>query len=222
MWLIEGVTVPIVQSGRGEAALEPKPEISALRIRRAQRSDARNLAALIEIAGDGIPNYLWMQMAEPGETSIDVGERRAAREEGGFSYRHATIAEIGEQVVGMILAHRLPDIGDEDWSALNDLPEFLRPFVELEFEVPGSFYINALAVHEQYRSQGIGARLLRKAEGQAIEAGCQQMSVQHFFRNSRAGVFYRRHGFRIRGERVLTPHPAHPYEDRAVLLVRDL
>lgn len=196
--------------------------MSALRIRRAQPSDARSLAALIEIAGDGIPTYLWAQMAGPGETPLDVGEQRARREEGGFSYRHATVAEIAGEVAGMILAYRLPDISEEDRSSLAELPAFLRPFVELEFEVPGSFYINALAVHAPYRSQEIGARLLRKAEGQAIEAGCHQMSVQHFQLNPRAGAFYRRHGFRPFGERALMPHPAHPQEDRSILLVRDL
>jgi len=211
-----------VRPGRREVALESEFELSALRIRRAQPSDARSLAALIEIAGDGIPGYLWAQMAKPGETPLDVGEQRARREEGGFSYRHATVAEIDAEIAGMILAYRLPDISEEDRSSLAELPAFLRPFVELEFEVPGSFYINALAVHAPYRSQEIGARLLRKAEGQAIEAGCHQMSVQHFLLNPRAGAFYRRHGFRPFGERVLTPHPAHPQEDRSVLLVRDL
>jgi ribosomal protein S18 acetylase RimI-like enzyme len=193
-----------------------------LQLRRARQSDARHLAALIEIAGDGIPGYLWMQIARCGEMPLDVGERRVARDEGGFSYCHATVAEFADQVVGMILAYRLPDIGDEDWSAVADLPEFLRPFVELEFEVPGSFYINAFAVHEPFRSRGIGARLLRKAEGQAIEAGCRQMSVQHFLRNSRAGAFYRRHGFKMAGERLLVPHPAHPMEDRSILMIRNI
>jgi len=68
----------------------------------------------------------------------------------------------------------------------------------------------------------IGARLLRKAEGQAIEAGCHRMSVQHFLRNQRAGAFYRRYGFRFAGERVLLPHPAYPHEDRSILLVHDI
>jgi ribosomal protein S18 acetylase RimI-like enzyme len=202
--------------------MEPKPNSLPIQIRRATLSDARSLAELIEIAGDGIPTYLWSRMAKPGETPLDVGEQRVRREEGGFSYRHATVAEMAGEVVGMILAYRLPDVSDEDRGALAELPEFLRPFVELEFEVPGSFYINALAVRAPYRSHGIGARLLRKVEGQAIEAGCHRMSVQHFLRNPRAGAFYRRHGFRLAGERVLIPHPARPYEDRSILLVRDI
>lgn len=213
---------PGLSSRRVEADLEPELGVPALLIRHADQHDARSLAALIEIAGDGIPGYLWAQMARPGETALDVGEQRAAREEGGFSYRHATVAEIARTVAGMILAYRLPDISDEDRSALSELPAFLRPFVELEFEVPGSFYINAFAVHEPYRSRGIGSRLLRKVEGQAIEAGCRQLSVQHFERNVRAGAFYRRHGFRAVGGRVLEPHPAHPYEDRSILMVRDI
>jgi hypothetical protein len=48
------------------------------------------------------------------------------------------------------------------------------------------------------------------------------MSVQHFFRNSRAGAFYRRHGFQAIGERLLMPHPAHPIEDRSILMTRNL
>ena len=202
--------------------MERRPNAPPVRIRRATVSDARALAELIEIAGEGIPTYLWSQMAKTGETSLDVGERRVRREEGGFSYRHALVAELAGEIVGTILAYRLPDVSDEDRSAIAGLPDFLRPFVELEFEVPGSFYINALAVRAPFRSCGIGSRLLRKAEGQAIEAGCRRMSVQHFGRNRRAGVFYRRHGFRQVGERALAPHAARPYEDRSILLVLDL
>jgi ribosomal protein S18 acetylase RimI-like enzyme len=202
--------------------MERVPDSLPARIRRAALPDARDLAELIEIAGEGIPTYLWSQMAEPGETPLDVGERRVRREEGGFSYHHAMVAELEGEVVGAILAYRLPDVSDQDRGAIAGLPEFLRPFVELEFAVPGSFYINALAVRAPFRSRGIGSRLLRKAEGQAIEAGCHRMSVQYFGRNPRAGSLYRRHGFRQVGERALAPHAARPYEDRSILLVLDI
>jgi hypothetical protein len=42
--------------------------------------DANVLAELINYAGEGMPLYLWSQMAEPGEAAWDVGRRRAARE----------------------------------------------------------------------------------------------------------------------------------------------
>jgi hypothetical protein len=41
------------------------------------------LAELVNHAGEGIPLYLWDQMAEPGEAAWDVGRRR----DSGPSYR---------------------------------------------------------------------------------------------------------------------------------------
>src|SRR5262245_41533083 len=55
--------------------------------------DAPLLAELVNYAGEGLPLYLWSRMTEPGESAWDVGRRRAAREEGSFSYRNATIIE---------------------------------------------------------------------------------------------------------------------------------
>jgi hypothetical protein len=66
----------------------------AVRLRPATREDAELLARLIDIAGEGFGTYLWSQSAAPGETALDVGRRRAQREDGGFSYRNATLAEI--------------------------------------------------------------------------------------------------------------------------------
>ena len=61
------------------------------RIRPATKADAHALADLINFAGEGLPLYLWKKMAEPGETAWEVGRRRAKREDGGFSYRNATV-----------------------------------------------------------------------------------------------------------------------------------
>ncbi len=38
--------------------------------------DADALAQLIDMAGEGLPHYLWARMAGPGETAWDVGRRR--------------------------------------------------------------------------------------------------------------------------------------------------
>ena len=51
------------------------------------------LAELVNYAGDGLPFHLWSKMAAPGESAWEVGRGRAARPEGGFSYRNATIIE---------------------------------------------------------------------------------------------------------------------------------
>jgi hypothetical protein len=45
----------------------------------ARAEDARDLARLIDRAGEGIPMYLWSRAAEPGQDPLEVGTARAAR-----------------------------------------------------------------------------------------------------------------------------------------------
>jgi ribosomal protein S18 acetylase RimI-like enzyme len=194
-------------------------ETQEIQIRAARPDDARDLARLIEIAGAGIPTWLWSGMAEPGESPLDVGTRRAMREEGGFSYRNAIVAEAGGAVVGMILAYRLPPLGEEDISGA---PEILMPFLELEQEVTDTWYINAFATDEAFRGRGLGSRLLDATLETAKAAGCSQASVQYFSENPRAGTFYRRQGFREVAARRVVPNPAFKYTGDTVLLVRDI
>jgi ribosomal protein S18 acetylase RimI-like enzyme len=194
-------------------------QLEEFRIRAARPDDARDLARLIEIAGAGIPTWLWSGMAAPGESPLDVGTRRAMREEGGFSYRNAIVAEAGGAVVGMILAYRLPPLSEEDISGA---PEILKPFLELEREVPDSWYINAFAIDEAVRGNGLGSRLLDATLDDAKASGCDRASVQFFSQNPRAGTFYRRHDFREIAARQVVPHPAFKYTGDTVLLVRDL
>jgi ribosomal protein S18 acetylase RimI-like enzyme len=191
----------------------------AIRIRAALPDDAPHLARLIEIAGAGIPTWLWSGMAEPGESALDVGARRAKREEGSFSYRNAIVAESGGAVTGMILAYRLPPVSEEE---IADAPEILRPLLELEGEVPDTWYINAFAIDEADRGREVGTRLLEATLDAGKAAGCRQASVQFFSENARAGTFYHRHGFREIASRPVVQHPAFKYSGDTVMLVRDL
>ncbi|RST86097.1 GNAT family N-acetyltransferase [Aquibium carbonis] len=183
-------------------------------LRDATPTDARSLAELIAIAGAGIPEWLWTQMAGPNEDALDVGIRRAKRDEGGFSWTNAIVAEVDGSVIGMILGYRLED---EDHD-LERLPEILRPFLELERRVPGSWYINAFALYAPWRGRGIGTRLLAAASKRARDAGCRQMSVQTFSETPRSEAFYNRHGFRrLDTRRLPTPSPCHHGGDTVLL-----
>ncbi|MDN3718973.1 hypothetical protein QW131_06505 [Roseibium salinum] len=53
-------------------------------IRPARVEDAPVLARLVNYAGEGLPLYLWDKMAPEGKGPWEVGEQRAAREEGSF------------------------------------------------------------------------------------------------------------------------------------------
>lgn len=188
--------------------------------RAARKDDARALAQLIEIAGEGIPGYLWAQQARDGRTALDVGAERAARDDANFSYRNAVVAHLDGKVAGMLLAYRLAAPSAEDLAALPEIPPLLRPLVELEYRVTGTFYVNALAVFEPWRGQGIGAALLAIAETRAREAGCSELSVQVFAENEGAHRLYRRRGYVVADRRPIIAHPCYPYSTEVLLLTR--
>ncbi|HYN46826.1 MAG TPA: hypothetical protein VES64_09055, partial [Allosphingosinicella sp.] len=110
-------------------------------LRAARRDDAPHLARLGNMAGDGLPAYLWARMAEPGEDAWALGERRAARDEGAFSWRNAVIAEVGGTVAGVLISY---PVGDAP-QPLDDLPPMFRPLQQLENLALGTHYINVLA-----------------------------------------------------------------------------
>lgn len=189
-------------------------------LRPARKEDARALAQLIDIAGEGFAMYLWSQSAQGGESPLDVGMRRAQREEGGFSYRNATVAETGGKVAAILLGYRLDD--PYDTGDLAALPEMVRPLVELESLAPGTWYVNALAAFLEYRNRGLGTRLLTEADGIARAAGAPALSIIVASENAGAFRLYERHGYVERARRTLVPFPGLGHGGDWVLLVRAL
>jgi len=188
--------------------------------RPARKDDARTLARLIEIAGEGIPTYLWAQQAGPGRSALDVGTERAARDDADFSYRNAVVAEVAGEAAGMVLAYRLPEPGAAAIAALPQVPALLRPLVELEYRVPGSYYVNALAVFPGFRRRGLGAALLEVARRRGQQARCARLSVQVFAENQPAFRLYLRAGYRVFDRRPVEPHPCYPYSTEVLLMTR--
>lgn len=162
-------------------------------IRAATKKDARALAELINFAGEGMPLYLWDKMREGGETDWEVGYRRAARDEGGFSWRNTTVAEAGGNVAGCLIGYRLGDKPEEiDYDTM---PPMFVPLQELENLAPSTWYINVLAAYPEYRGQGLGTRLLGIAKQEARTAGSTGLSLIVSESNSGARRLYERCGF---------------------------
>lgn len=162
----------------------------AVTLRRATRSDAADLARLVDLASEGLSSYLWARMAESGETAHAVGRRRAARDEGGFSWRNATLAEIGGQVAGGLVAYRLGDAP----APLDQLPALFRPLQALENAALGTCYVNVLATYPAFRRRGVAGRLLDAAMTAA--QGSAGLSLIVADRNVEARRLYDRFGFR--------------------------
>jgi hypothetical protein len=109
----------------------------SFKIRPANPADAADLAALVNIAGEGLPYHLWSKMAHAGQDPCEVGRERAGREEASFSYRNGVMAEAAGQIVGTLIGYPLPEapepIGPE-------MPAMFVPLQELENIAPGTWY----------------------------------------------------------------------------------
>lgn len=162
--------------------------------RRAKPSDAAAMTELVNFAGEGLPLYLWAKMAGPGESPWAIGEQRAKREEGGFSYKNTVVREGGDRVVAALIGYPLPDrpaVVD-----YNNLPAMFVPLQELEDLVAGTWYVNVLATYPEYRSKGYGAELLSVAEQLARESQRNGLSIIVSDANAGARRLYERNGYR--------------------------
>ena len=61
----------------------------------------------------------------------------------------------------------------------------------------GWLYIDILWVHEDHRQRGIGSKLLREAEREAVSRGCHHVHVDTM--SWQAPGFYRKHGYEVIG-----------------------
>lgn len=187
---------------------------------KANKTMARELACFINMAGEGIPVYLWSQMIEGSETAMDVGEARAQREEGGFSYKNAKVLMNDGAILGMVISYQLPlpyEVGD-----LDDYSPVVRPLLALESIAAGSFYINALATHERYRRKGVASALMVAAESLALEHRCHDMSLIVASENSAAISMYEKIGFFPLQAQKIVDYPGAKYGGDWVLMIKHL
>lgn len=167
---------------------EPQPVL-----RPATPADAAALAELANMAGEGMPLYLWAGMADHGQDPWEVGRQRAQRESGSFSYRNATMLEVNGDVVGCVIGYKLPDVPEPiDYE---QTPAIFVPVRELDSLVCGTWYVDQLATFPRYRGQGFGTKLLEFAEEVAAAAGCHGLSIIVSDGNIGARRLYERRGF---------------------------
>lgn len=193
-------------------------------IRPARKADAAALAVLIDMAGEGMASWVWSDMASGHQTAFEVGRMRAGREEGDFSYRNAFVLaeqhDGAEEIAGMVLGVRLDD--PYVMPDLADMPAPFRPLVELEAEIPGAWYLNAIAVFSDFRGKRLGARLMEKAEALARESGATEIALIWAEENDLAAGLYKRFGYAERARRPIVPFPGICVGGDWVLLAKPL
>jgi ribosomal protein S18 acetylase RimI-like enzyme len=178
------------------------------------------MAELVNMAGEGIPLYVWTRMAEPGQSPWDVGRERARRETGAFSYRNAIVREQDGEVVACLVGYPL-----EARTAPADdseIPPMFVPMQQLEDMVPGTWYVNVLATYPEHRGRGYGRGLLEIAE--AIAAGCGLHGMSIIVADSNVGArrLYERQGYHERDSRPMVKEDWQNPGSRWVLLVKAL
>jgi len=190
------------------------------KFRAATKADAAALAVLVDIAGEGLPAHLWSTLRAPGQSILEIGRERAAREEGGFSYRNAIVAELDGEIAGALVGYRLDD--PYDLGDIDAVPEIVQPLVKLEAKAPGSWYVNVLATFPEFRRRGIARKLLDLAETKAMEAGAPSLSVIVAGENERAKRLYASADYGPLASEPVLMFPGCPHGGNWVLLVKSL
>jgi ribosomal protein S18 acetylase RimI-like enzyme len=188
-------------------------------LRRGAIEDAPVLAELVNHAGEGMPLYLWGKMAGPGETAWEVGRRRAAREEGSFSYRNAIIIEHDGACAGCLIGYEIPEAPVPIGA---DMPAMFVPLQELENLAPATWYVNVLAVQPQFRGLGLGTRLLAFADETGRALGKRGMSVITSDTNLGARRLYERCGYRAAATRPMVKEDWQSEASSWILLTKAL
>ena len=159
------------------------------------------MADFVNMAGEGLPLYLWGKMAEPGESPWDVGRRRAQRDSGGFSFLNAIMLDEGQKSVACLIGYPLLEKPEPiDYATM---PAMFVGMQELENLAPGTWYVNVLAADPEHRGKGYGARLLKLAEEIAADAGLGGMSIIVADANRGALGLYERSGYREVARRAM-------------------
>ena len=186
-------------------------------LRPATREDSRKIAELFRIASGGVAEYVWSTLAPeyPGLTPLEIGTRRYARDEGAFSYYNCTVAELCGEVIGMLHAYPM-EVQPEQEEAGEPIDPVLEPYARLE--VPGSYYICAMAVFPEYRGKGLGARMLEIAKDKARESGCREESLLVFEQNEKAVKLYEHNGFGVIDRAPVVPHESIRYTGEVLLM----
>ncbi|MEL7313153.1 MAG: GNAT family N-acetyltransferase [Pseudomonadota bacterium] len=163
-------------------------------LRWARKSDANEMAELINFAGEGLPLYLWSSMNDGTRSDWEIGRERAQRDFGSFSYRNTVVSDRAGRAIAALIGYDLPS--EADPSVYVDMPKMFVPLQELEDLALSTWYVNVLAAYPAYRGQGHGTQLLGVAKRIALDRGCTGLSIIVSDQNHGARRLYERFGFR--------------------------
>lgn len=163
----------------------------------AKKKTVQKLAELINIASDGVVEYLFHYLVH-GMTPVQVVAHNLENDNYPHSYRSAVVAAEETDVIGMALSYpsSYHKITDEMRSFFPvDRLERLSHFYSSRIE--NSWFLDALCVIESHRKGGIGKKLISLTKEKAVENGYNALRLIVFADNALAIPVYERTGFEV-------------------------
>ena len=168
-----------------------------IKYRQGKKEDSNKIAAMIDIASDGIVEYLFHDLV-PRMSPIEVLADGIENDNYPHTYKSALVACDGDDLVGMALSYPSlhHKITDEIRSFIpTDRLEHLSHFYASRLE--NSWFLDALCVIESHRRRGIGEKLISLTKQKAIANGYNALSLIVFADNVLARSLYQHTGFEV-------------------------
>ncbi|WP_298285167.1 GNAT family N-acetyltransferase [Acidocella sp.] len=190
-------------------------------IRPATRADAASLALLGDMATRRLFSHLWSQSAAPGQSPFAVGRGIIRDNAAHFShFSNWQVAEQEGEIAGGMDCCRLPEGVTPE--AIAQSPPVVQPLNALKAIAGGTWYIVALALFPEFRAQGLGSRLLAKAEADARQQGINRLTLMVASFNPAAQRLYQRTGFGEWARRPFMPFPGSDPAGAWILMAKDV
>lgn len=173
----------------------------------ARKEQAMELASLFQLAGEGLPFYLWQIESHGRIDPLKLGAMRLAsdRDRSQISYQNARVCLRDGRLAGAALSYKLPD--NPSLLALHQHPDPQIPLLMLETKAPGAWYLNALAVAPQFRNFGIAKQLMYDVALLAQENTCIELALIVNSANHNATSLYGKLGYTIKDQLPVVPYP---------------
>ncbi len=175
-------------------------------IRKALPTDAEDFAVLVLMSAPSLFPTIY------GKDVSDVMRHLFCRSCNLFSFEHTFFAELGGRKAGMVLGYDWKVKGRENWQTGSLLFEKMRGTFRrklsllMKFEnVIGvvkerEYYISNIAVYPEYRTAGIGTRLIFVGEEEAKKYGAKRVILDVEVENTGAFRLYKRLGYSVASE----------------------
>lgn len=184
-------------------------------IRPAKKSDAAELAILVDISSHGFASWFWYGAVLDGskETAFEQGRSFMRSDTERAAWKDSSVAVIGDEIAGVIIGHPI------ELSIANEVASHpvMEPILALQKTLVDHWFIDSLGVYRHLRGNGLGKRLLLHEVERGAGRPISLITESH---NDTALGLYKSHGFAEVTRRQAVPLFDDSKEHDWVLLTR--